>query len=112
MEKTEFLNFLADLTINGENFEIALAALKLQGELQKVETKAEFEKDRVVFCLVKNGEFHAFYTNFKNAVEGFKKFLKFHGKKESRNLKIREFKYEGDLSFEELSEKYRFNLTY
>jgi hypothetical protein len=37
MKKTEFLNFLADLTLNAPTFEVALAALKLQTELQKVE---------------------------------------------------------------------------
>ena len=43
MKKTEFLNFLVDLTLYGENFEIALAALKLQVALEKAEKMTQAE---------------------------------------------------------------------
>jgi len=32
---SEFLDFLADLSVNGETFEICLSALKLQGALKE-----------------------------------------------------------------------------
>jgi hypothetical protein len=34
-EYVEFLDFLADLSVNGETFEIALGALKLQSALKE-----------------------------------------------------------------------------
>ena len=108
MKKTEFLNFLADLSINGENFEIALLALKLQGEIQK----AEFEKNPLIWTLSLKGENQAYFSSFERALEGFKNFLRKNGKSASRNLKIREFKYVGDLTFEELFENYSINLVY
>ena len=36
LEFIEFLDFLAELSVNGETFEIALRALKLQSTLIKV----------------------------------------------------------------------------
>jgi hypothetical protein len=108
MKNSEFLNVLADLTVNAENFEIALAALKLQGEIQK----AEFQKNPLVWVLILKGENKAYFNSFERAIEGFKNFLIKNGKSNSRNLKIREFKYVGDLTYEELFENYSINLLY
>lgn len=111
MEKIEFekLNdFLAFLSLNGETEGVALTALRLQGELQK----AEFEKNPLIWTLSLKSENQAYFSSFERALEGFKNFLGKNGKSASRNLKIRNFKYVGDLSFEELFENYSINLIY
>ena len=111
MEKIEFekLNdFLAFLSLNGETEGVALTALRLQGEIRK----AEFQKDPMVWALVLSGQNEAFFTSFERATEGFKNYVKMNGKSFLKKLAIRQFKYTGNLTYEELFEKYSINLLY
>lgn len=48
MKKTEFLNFLADLTFTAENFEIALAALKLQTAITQTEKNKKLTQAEIM----------------------------------------------------------------
>lgn len=48
MKKNEFLDFLADLTLNAENFEIALAALKLQTAITQTEKNKKLTQAEVM----------------------------------------------------------------
>jgi hypothetical protein len=48
MKNSEFLNVLADLTVNAENFEIALAALKLQTAITQSEKNKKMTQAEVM----------------------------------------------------------------
>lgn len=69
----------------------------------------ENSKIENVFILLDGKEKIAFFTSRTLAAEGFKKYAQPIQKSKRLKIKIREFKYEGDLSKVEFFEKYKVN---